>query len=76
MLAQTTGLMKRLGTISIDGTKIHANASKHKAVSYKYAKEKIKELESQVDELVAKADEIDNTEYEGIASAVSISLPR
>ena len=28
LLAQTTGLMKKLGTISVDGTKIHANASR------------------------------------------------
>ena len=45
LLAQTTGLMKKIGTISVDGTKIHANASKHKAVSYKYAKEQIEKYE-------------------------------
>lgn len=64
LLAQTTGLMKKLGTISIDGTKIHANASKHKAVSYKYAKEQIEKYEKEVDELVQQADIIDNTENE------------
>ena len=30
LLAQSTGLMKKIGTISVDGTKIHANESKHK----------------------------------------------
>ena len=34
LLAQEAGVLK-LGTISLDGTKIHADASKHKAVSYK-----------------------------------------
>ena len=34
LLAQTLGVLKR-GTISIDGTKLHADASKSKAVSYK-----------------------------------------
>jgi len=64
LLAQTTGLMKKLGTISVDGTKVHANASKHKAVSYKYAKEQIEKYEKEVDELVKQADKIDNTENE------------
>src|SRR5205085_4002683 len=34
LLAQEAGVLK-LGTISLDGTKIHADASKHNAVSYK-----------------------------------------
>ena len=64
LLAQTTGLMKKLGTISVDGTKIHANASKHKAVSYKYAKEQIAKYEKEVDEILKEAEKIDNTENE------------
>ena len=62
LLAQTTGLMKKIGTISVDGTKIHANASKHKAVSYKYAKEQIEKYEKEVDEILKEAEKIDNTE--------------
>lgn len=62
LLAQTTGLMRRLGTISVDGTKVHANASRHKAVSYKYAKEQIERYGKEVEELIRKADEIDSTE--------------
>ena len=64
LLAQATGLMKKLGTISIDGTKVQANASKHKAVSYAYAKEKIEKYEKEVEELIQQADVIDNTENE------------
>ena len=62
LLAQTTGLMKKIGTISVDGTKIHANASKHKAVSYKYAKEQIEKYEKEVDEILKEAEKIDNTQ--------------
>ena len=62
LLAQTTGLMKKIGTISVDGTKIHANASKHKAVSYKYAKEQIEKYEKEVEEILKEAEKIDNTE--------------
>ena len=62
LLAQTTGLMKKIGTISVDGTKIHANASKHKVVSYKYAKEQIEKYEKEVDEILKEAEKIDNTE--------------
>ena len=61
LLAQNTGLMKKIGTISVDGTKIHANASKHKAVSYKYAKEQIEKYEKEVDEILKEAEKIDNT---------------
>ena len=46
----------------MDGTKIHANASKHKAVSYKYAKEQIEKYEKEVDEILKEAEKIDNTE--------------
>lgn len=45
----------------MDGTKIHANASKHKAVSYKYAKEQIEKYEKEVDEILKEAEKIDNT---------------
>ena len=54
--------MKKIGILSVDGTKIQANASKHKAVSYKYAKEQIDKYEKEVDELLKKAEEPDNTE--------------
>jgi transposase len=49
LLAQELGVLK-LGTISIDGTKIHADASKSKAVSYK----RLLELEAQLQAEVAR----------------------
>ena len=36
-MASETGMLKRGGGVSVDGTKIKANASKHAAVSYKRA---------------------------------------
>lgn len=52
----------RLGTISIDGTKLLANASKHAAVSYGRAGEMIEQLQLEVKELLAKAEAADAQE--------------
>ncbi|MDR1862978.1 MAG: transposase [Treponema sp.] len=54
------GVMKRVGSISVDGTKIHANASKHTAVRYKRAAEMIEEAEGEVEKLIRKAEEADS----------------
>ena len=58
LLAQETGLLK-LGNISLDGTKIHAAASKSKAVSYKRLLEIEAKLQAEVAELFALADTAD-----------------
>ena len=50
LLAQEAGVLK-LGTISLDGTKIHADASKHNAVSYKRLLELELQLRVEVEEL-------------------------
>ena len=42
------GFWKKVGTLSVDGTKIHANASKHSAVSYARAQEMLEQLQSEV----------------------------
>lgn len=52
----------KLGTVSIDGTKVHANASKHSAMSYGYACELEKRLRSEMEELLKMAEEADNTQ--------------
>jgi len=54
LLAQEAGVLK-LGTISLDGTKVHADASKHKAVSYKRLLELETQLRSEVEELFARS---------------------
>jgi len=60
-LCQRAGLVK-LGHVSIDGTKIKANASKHKAMSYKRMKEEEERLEAEVLELLTKAEAVDEEE--------------
>ena len=55
------GHFKKVGSISIDGTKIKANASKHSAVSYKRAEEMVKQLELEIEGLVKKAEEADSS---------------
>ena len=48
----------RVGTVSVDGTKVQANASKHAAVSYQRAGELIGQLQLEVQELVTRAKEL------------------
>jgi len=60
-LCQKAGLVK-LGHVSIDGTKIKANASRHKAMSYKRMKEEEARLEAEVQELLKKAQTVDEEE--------------
>ena len=48
-------------TVAVDGTKVLANASKHAAVSYERAGQMIKQLELEVQQLVAKAEQADST---------------
>jgi transposase len=64
MIARNTGKLKKVGGISVDGTKVHANANKHKAVSYHRAKEMIGELEGEIEELIQKAKDADSTPLE------------
>jgi len=52
------GLVK-LGHVALDGTKLKANASKHKAMSYGRMKEKEAELEKKVAELLSAAEKAD-----------------
>lgn len=60
-LAQQMKLTK-LGTISIDGTKVQANASKHAAVSYERASEMIAQLDLEVKELMERAQQAQEQE--------------
>jgi transposase len=60
-LARECGLVK-LGTISIDGTKIKANASRHKAMSYERMQRAEVELKGQIDALLARAKAADQAE--------------
>jgi transposase len=60
-LAETAGLVK-LGHVALDGTKIKANASKHKAMSYAGMKKREAELQAEVDGWLAAAEAADAEE--------------
>jgi len=60
-MCRRAGLVQ-LGHVAIDGTKIQANASKHKAMSYDRMKETEERLKAEVAALLAKADEVDRAE--------------
>lgn len=61
LLCMKAGLVK-LGHVALDSTKVKANASKHKAMSYGRMCEKEKELEQKVKELLEKAQRTDEEE--------------
>lgn len=54
--------LTRVGTVSVDGTKIAANASKHAAVSYQRAGELITQFQLEVAELTTRAEQADGKE--------------
>ena len=60
-LCQQAGLVK-LGHVALDGTKVKANASKHKAMSYQRMKEKAAQLAAEVAELLRQAQAADDEE--------------
>jgi transposase len=60
-LCQKVGLVK-LGHVSLDGTKVKANASKHKAMSYSRMEKKSEELEAEVRRLLQEAQAVDDAE--------------
>ena len=60
-LCRRAGLVK-LGHVALDGTKVKANASKHKAMSYGRMKEREAQLEAEVAELLERAREVDEEE--------------
>jgi transposase len=60
-IAQAAGLVQ-LGTLAIDGTKVTANASKRKAMSYRRLKEEETRLAEDIDALCYRAGEVDDAE--------------
>ena len=60
-LAEKAGLVK-LGHVALDGTKIKANASKHKAMSYGRMKKREAELQAEVDRWLKAAEAADREE--------------
>jgi transposase len=62
-LCQNAGLVK-FGHVSLDGTKVRANASRHKAMSYKRMDAKITELKALVQKMLTDAEVCDHQEDE------------
>ena len=60
-LAREMGVLK-MGTIGLDGTKIHANASRHSALSYEHACKIEAQLKAEVAALMAKAEAADTAD--------------
>jgi transposase len=69
LLAREMGLLK-MGTVALDGTKIHANASKHSALSYEHAGKIEAQLKAEVAELLARAETADQS-----AAPDGLSIP-
>jgi len=53
--------LSRFGTVSLDGTKIHANASRHSALSYGHAEKIEAQLQAEVQEMLALAEAADQS---------------
>ena len=73
-LAGEMGLVK-LGNLSTDGTKIGANASRHKAMSYGYMKKDIARLEAEIEQLLKQAEQIDAEQDAALGSRRGDELP-
>lgn len=75
-LAGEAGLIK-LGRLGVDGTKIRANASKHKAMSYARMKDEERRLQNEIAELLQKAQATDVARTPSMGQiAAATSCPR
>ena len=61
LLAREMGMLK-MGTVVLDGTKIHANASRHNALSYEHAEKIETQLKAEGGALMAKAEAADRAD--------------
>ncbi len=68
-IAQDAGLVT-LGTLAIDGSKVRANASKHKAMSYERMKKDEQRLKKEIRELTLRAEGVDAAEDEEFGADV------
>jgi transposase len=73
-LCEKAGLVK-LGHVAIDGTKVRANASKHKAMSYDRMKKEGTKLEKEITELLARAEAVDAAEDEQFGDSDGMDIP-
>jgi transposase len=73
-LAGAMGLVK-LGNLSTDGTKMGANASRHKAMSYGYMNKEIDRLEAEIERLLRQAEQLDAGQDAALGSRRGDELP-
>lgn len=73
-LAGTLGLVK-LGNLATDGTKMDANASRHKAMSYGYMNKDLTRLEAEIEQLLQQAEQIDAEQDAALGSRRGDELP-
>jgi transposase len=73
-LAGEMGMVK-LGNLSTDGTKVRANASRHKAMSYGYMNKESKRLEAEIEQLFKEAEQLDAEQDAALGSRRGDELP-
>ena len=73
-LAAEAGMLG-LGNLSFDGSKLKANASRHKAMSYGYVKKEKERLEAEVKDLLQKAKDADEKEDAALGTRRGDELP-
>src|SRR5713226_388911 len=73
-LAGEMGMVK-LGNLSTDGTKMGANASRHKAMSYGYMHKEIERLKAEIEQLLKEAEQVDAEQDAALGSRRGDELP-
>src|SRR3974377_1380363 len=67
--------MVKFGDLSTAGTKLGANASRHKAMSYGYMNKQIERLEAEIDQLLKQAEHLDAEQDAALGSRRGDELP-
>lgn len=73
-IASSLGMVS-LGHVGIDGSKFHANTSKHKAASYSHLKANENKLKREIEELIKKAENADEKEDKVYHNGKGYSIP-
>jgi hypothetical protein len=73
-LCRAAGLVQ-FGHVAVDGTKLKANASRHKAMSYGSMKKEVDRLREEIETLVTQAFQHDETEDAALCSRRGDELP-
>jgi transposase len=67
--------MVKLGNLSTDGTKMGANASRHKAMSYGYMEKEIERLRAEIERMLREAEQLDAEQDAALGSRRGDELP-